>query len=152
MPPTRRFQACSGCQRVLVEEAFARDRHRKTGRQDRCRSCVSSYMAEYNARPEQKLRAWQGNLTRYGMTPPEYEAMLEAQGGLCAICEQPETSKRGGVVRRLAVDHCHETGEVRGLLCNNCNRALGMFGDSPATLAGAIAYLEARVPAGAGYV
>lgn len=68
--------------------------------------------------------------------------MWTAQEGLCAICHQPETVKYGDRVKDLAVDHDHETGEVRGLLCNNCNRALGMFGDSAERLLAAARYLD----------
>ena len=65
-----------------------------------------------------------------------HEAMLEAQGGVCAICkEKPKAS-------RLAVDHIHGTDEVRGLLCNLCNPALGLFKDDPERLEAAIKYLK----------
>ena len=70
------------------------------------------------------------------LTEDEYVAMLEAQGGVCAICKgKPRRS-------RLAVDHIHGTDEVRGLLCNLCNPALGLFKDDPDRLKAAIEYLE----------
>lgn len=72
----------------------------------------------------------------YGITDAEYDAMLESQGGRCAICCR---SRRG---RRLAVDHCHATGAVRGLLCSSCNQTLGKMGDDPERLRAAAAYLE----------
>jgi len=56
---------------------------------------------------------------RYGMAPHAYDRMLASQGGACAICGRLESGKR------LAVDHDHVTGKVRGLLCNNCNICLG---------------------------
>lgn len=64
--------------------------------------------------------------------------MLEAQEGVCAICGKPETKPNA---KYLAVDHNHETGVIRGLLCNNCNRALGLLGDNVETLQNAINYL-----------
>ena len=70
------------------------------------------------------------------LTEDEYKAMLEAQGGVCAICN--EKPKSG----RLAVDHIHGTERVRGLLCNLCNPALGLFKDDPDRLKAAIEYLE----------
>ena len=79
----------------------------------------------------------------YGITLAEYEQMWIQQGGTCAVCGQFETTLRCGRPVLLAVDHCHETGEVRGLLCNNCNRAIGMLGDNPAVLASAVEYLLA---------
>jgi len=72
--------------------------------------------------------------------------MHEAQGGLCAICKQPETGKhnRGSkeAALELAVDHCHITGDVRQLLCHKCNKALGLFQDDPNILKAATEYLE----------
>jgi hypothetical protein len=71
----------------------------------------------------------------YGISWADYEAMFERQGGACAIC------KRTGVT--LCVDHCHLTGEVRGLLCIRCNSAIGFFSDDPTLLQTAAAYLQA---------
>mgnify|MGYP006921286330 CR=1 FL=1 len=79
---------------------------------------------------------------RYGMTLEDYDAMLEAQGGVCAICAKPPRGKSKG--RRLYVDHCHDTKIVRGLLCAGCNTALGQFYHDPAIFARAIAYLEQK--------
>ena len=82
----------------------------------------------------------------YGMTIADYDIMLHSQNGLCAICGKPETAKRhdkhNGEIRDMAVDHCHETGKVRGLLCCNCNQGIGKLGDNIQTLKNAIAYLE----------
>lgn len=73
----------------------------------------------------------------FGINLKEYNNMLEAQNGVCAIC-----GKKNRTYHRLAVDHCHETGKIRGLLCSMCNRALGGFDDSVAVLKKAIEYLE----------
>ncbi len=73
-------------------------------------------------------------LKRYGMTPEEYSSLLEVQKGGCAVCGKKCT-------RRLAVDHDHETGRVRGLLCMPCNTAIGSLRDSPALVAKAVVYL-----------
>ena len=70
--------------------------------------------------------------------------MLEAQGGVCAICEKPERStSRYGRIKKLAVDHDHDTGAVRGLLCANCNKGIGNLGDDPDILIAGAAYLIA---------
>jgi hypothetical protein len=74
----------------------------------------------------------------YGLSKEDYRRLLAAQNGLCAVCdEKPE--------RRLCVDHCHATGEVRGLLCGNCNTAIGLLADDPKRmLAAALYVLRAR--------
>lgn len=71
-----------------------------------------------------RVRAWK-LLNRYGITVEEYAEMLAGQGGHCAIC--PRTPEENG--KLLSVDHDHETGEVRGLLCQPCNLALGHLED-----------------------
>ncbi len=79
----------------------------------------------------------------YGITLAQYEAMLETQKHVCAICGQPETRVRGKRgLTRLAVDHDHVTGKVRGLLCAKCNAGIGHFNDSCLLLAKAIVYLR----------
>jgi hypothetical protein len=73
---------------------------------------------------------------KFDITPEDYERMLAAQGGVCAICEQPSPRRV-----RLDIDHDHETGEIRGLLCTWCNRAIGMLRDRPIIAAKAARYL-----------
>lgn len=81
------------------------------------------------------------NLARYGLTVDQYDALLEKQGGGCAICLKPMPEEGSGHLR-LCVDHCHDTGEVRGLLCMRCNTALGALGDSLERLEIAVEYLR----------
>lgn len=78
----------------------------------------------------------------FGITLAEYGEILVAQGGVCAICAQPETETRHGKVKALAVDHCHTTGENRGLLCAACNQAIGKFKDDRNRLLAAVRYLD----------
>jgi hypothetical protein len=75
---------------------------------------------------------------KYGMTFKKYEQMLSDQSGLCAICASPPPDHHK---KRLNIDHCHSSGRVRGLLCDACNRALGLFKDDPDVLLKAISYL-----------
>ena len=82
-------------------------------------------------------------LELYGLTPEDYQLMFNNQNGVCAICKKPESVlNKTGTVRNLAVDHCHITGKVRGLLCTNCNIALGKFQDDKNLLRDALSYLE----------
>jgi len=76
----------------------------------------------------------------YGITHEDYERMLEEQGGGCAICGSTTSRRKGR--GHLSIDHCHQTGKVRGVLCDPCNNGLGRFGDDPELLRGALEYLE----------
>ena len=81
---------------------------------------------------------------KYGITQDQYNKMFIEQNGLCKICKKPETfinytSKK---IQLLSVDHDHQTGKVRGLLCNSCNNGLGHFKDNPQILLNAANYLD----------
>ena len=73
---------------------------------------------------------------KYGITPEQYDTLLVQQNGLCASCHIAPTDKQ------LAVDHCHVTGRIRGLLYTNCNLILGLAQDNPNTLKSLIEYLK----------
>jgi hypothetical protein len=74
---------------------------------------------------------------KLGVSPAQYDAMVAAQGGVCAICGRPDVTGRD-----LALDHDHKTLRVRGLLCGNCNHALGKLRDDPVLLRKAADYVE----------
>ena len=79
---------------------------------------------------------------RYGIEPSEYEKRVVEQGGLCAVCQQPPTTNvRSHWGGKLCVDHEHGTGRIRGLLCNDCNLAVG-YGKTPDILLRAAQYLR----------
>jgi len=80
----------------------------------------------------------------YRMTEQDYQKLFDAQGGVCAVCSRPETATRAGKAMSLAIDHDHETGKVRGLLCGRCNTAIGLMSDSPEVLTKAAAYIAAH--------
>ena len=123
---------CHDCEAVLPLTEFPRNKRRPNGRHPYCKPC-------HNARgKESKERLFGGSrhyhlMRRYGIGAAEVDAMVEAQGGLCAICRENPAEH---------VDHCHETGAVRGILCFNCNGGLGQFRDRVDILLKAIRYLE----------
>lgn len=82
--------------------------------------------------------------SKYGILYSDYLVILNSQNGLCNICGLPETQvdTRRNKVKRLAVDHCHTTGKIRGLLCHECNTGLGKFKDNPELLNKAIQYIR----------
>ena len=116
MEPDR---TCTRCGQTKPTTAF----HRNGGKQRRramCGSCRSALAPPKNTTPELKLR---DKLQReYGITLEQYLALLAAQDGVCAICRTAPAEKK-----RLHVDHCHETGRVRALLCVACNTQLGAY-------------------------
>lgn len=73
---------------------------------------------------------------KYGISSAQYQELLRKQNGVCAICKCQQR------YQALAVDHCHKTLRVRGLLCVNCNRGLGKFFDSPLRLRNAADYID----------
>jgi hypothetical protein len=77
-------------------------------------------------------------LHKFGITQAELDVMLEAQNSLCAICGNGHV----GVGTRLHIDHCHDTGRIRGLLCGKCNTAVGLLDDSPERAEQLAAYLR----------
>ncbi len=121
---------------VYSEEQVAR-------RKIAARKRYESNRARYNAASRRWAKChkdshWKGYLKRrFGITPEAYVQLLISQGGVCAICKKLCSSGR-----LLAVDHCHKTGEVRGLLCGVCNRMLGNAQDEASTLRAAADYLE----------
>lgn len=105
-----------------------------------CRDCV-----KYPDRTGSNSPRWVGGYyAKYGITPDDYQFFFQMQGGLCAICNKPETNLRSDRkgLRSLAVDHDHVSGKVRGLLCGNCNRALGLLKDDAARFDSAAAYIR----------
>lgn len=135
-------QFCSQCKIAKQEErrVTAKLAGRKRRRDPEVRRQDAEAAAAYRARyPErikaanQKQRAVRPHLRQYGTTLAAVEEMTRAQGNACLIC---------GAVCALVVDHDHDTGQVRGLLCGNCNRGLGMFHESPETLRRAALYVE----------
>jgi hypothetical protein len=122
---------CAGCGQVLPVEEFHANNRNKSKHHSYCRECVKKKYV--NTWPRQRDAVTE---RKFGMQDGEYQERLAAQGGVCAICRLPCT-------KELAVDHCHKTGVVRGLLCSGCNTALGRFHDDPRMLLRAAKYLLA---------
>lgn len=131
---------CSRCKKTKSLDEFGNLKRGKLGRNSWCKPCAAQYRRDWVANNPDKYDAMlrKSKLKAlYGITPEDYDAMLEKQEHACAICEKPCTSGR-----RLSVDHDHETGEVRGLLCGACNRLLGFARESEDVLRSAISYLN----------
>lgn len=108
------------------------------GKATRCSPCNNAAVREWRQNNPDRAAA-HGRKARYGLAGEEFQQMLEAQGGKCAVCG---TSEWGGAKGTPHVDHDHTTGTVRGLLCNHCNLALGHAKDNPNLLREMANYLE----------
>lgn len=108
-----------------------------------CKDCQAEMRRIWNAaNPEKSQLAHRiQKLKRYGLTLDDYDRMVTEQKGCCAICLGEGVLDPGSLMR-LGVDHDHETGRVRGLLCRPCNRAVGILGDDPSTFERAATYLR----------
>lgn len=124
-------RCCTACGETKAVLEFGLQKAGPGGRSRQCRTCVNAKQKRHNAR--HRL------LKQYGMRPDDYDRLLAEQGGVCAICGTEPTPNR-----RLAVDHCHEGGQVRGLLCTGCNVAIGHMRDDADRLEAAAAYLRER--------
>lgn len=106
-----------------------------------CKECDSAVKRERYLRDREKIIAKQRFYT-HGITGEQYQSMFESQSGLCAICGRPETLIRNGRVQSLSVDHNHDTGIIRDLLCAGCNVMIGHAMEDPEILRRAALYLE----------
>lgn len=151
------LQKCSICNEVLKLDSFYRYSKSTTGRKGQCIECYTRVGSEYRRdprvrkliserrskfnreNPEEAYRRQRKYAfkNKYGITLGDYDAMLREQNGRCAICFSPQPS---GV--SLYIDHCHDTGAVRGLLCRPCNSGIGFLQDDVNRMKSAIRYLE----------
>lgn len=130
---TPETQRCTRCKQVKPEADFTRDRQKRNGLRPACRQCEKD-LRDQTAEARRRARI----VRIYGVDPDWFDRTLKEQDGRCAICPQPLTDIP------IAVDHDHETGAVRGILCNWCNTGLGMFRDRIDVLISAAAYLRAH--------
>lgn len=130
---------------MLPASEFYPHRRMKSGLQPNCRKCgrewhrerpeyIRAKNAEFKRKNPQYAINW-SRRARFGLGPADVQAIIDAQHGVCVGC------RRGLVSVKACVDHCHSTGVVRGILCNDCNLALGMAQDSPETLRRLAAYV-----------
>ena len=141
------------------EKILETERIRKLKQRERRKQWTSSspekrkeYYTRYHSKERTALVEMEQRLRmKFGIGVDDYNAMLENQGYGCAICKTPfggvhmrSPDKEKHKEHRLVVDHCHETGRIRGLLCRKCNTAIGLFSDDADLLGNAIDYLSGR--------
>jgi len=139
------MKKCRKCGEVKDMDHFFKNAQGRDGYNDVCKECIRVQRKEKREIQKAYLSALSADARkdadfrrRYGITLAAYDNLLTAQGGRCAICgRSPDEFKRA-----FAIDHDHETGIVRGILCPDCNRGLGGFQDNPGLLRRAASYLE----------
>ena len=139
-----RTKVCTQCgvDKDVDQYYVQRQKSRSDRLQSECKECKKNRVNVRGERADVKaanLSAYR--LRVYGINTEEYDAMAEEQGGTCAICNKEE---------KLVVDHCHDTGRVRGLLCSNCNAGIGLLGDKAEGVRNAVNYLLLTEEEGSG--
>lgn len=146
------MKVCKKCGVEKSADEFYKEKRVKDGLQARCIECCKAdarAVFEKNPEPYRKRARekdpeqarWDRLRWKYGLTKEDYYAILDKQGGHCALC--PSTESGHNMTDLLLVDHCHETNTVRGLLCQDCNLLLGCVKDERKRLIAAMFYLNA---------
>lgn len=143
-------KVCTGCSVEKPFNAFEKRKAGKYGLHSQCKTCRSVKRKErYEAQRDdilKKQNEYRAEKTHpreywlkkdYGITQDDFEHISEQQNHVCAICGGVEPKRK-----YLSVDHCHKSGKVRGLLCNTCNRAIGLFKDDIQVIQKAAEYLK----------
>lgn len=144
MKPANVSMVCTGCNETKGVTEFHKRASRPSGRVSRCKECTNTAQSALQKTEDTRLYNRKDKLWRnFGLTLEAYDKLLKDQNGVCAICKGPERFlSRNGFPKHMAVDHCHKTGRVRGLLCHHCNTGIGNLNDSVELLKDAIRYLE----------
>ena len=124
------MKTCNFCEVELTDENWQASYQKRW--YYLCKDCDKQRQRE-RAAASPKRRFYK----RYGLDLQQYTSLVERSGGVCEICSSPQTNGK-----ELCIDHCHETGRVRGLLCTKCNMALGLFNDNVGLLDKAKEYLN----------
>jgi hypothetical protein len=139
-------KVCGGCDQLLPTEAFGSRVYAKSGRpvlRSRCLECERADSRVRNAgkvNPNAEQNYLRHKAKVWGVDPDGLLELARGRDGHCEICGRLAEEAHAG--KRLAIDHSHETGAVRGLLCAACNTAIGLLQDDPEVIARAAAYLQ----------
>ncbi len=128
---------CTSCGQSLPLERFSKSTRHADGLFTSCHACYAKQRAAYRRTKSPNWYRMKNLKKLYGLTIEDFDDMLVEQKGACRVCAGPSLGR--GVYH---VDHDHETGRIRGLLCHKCNVALGMVRDSTDHLKALITYLE----------
>lgn len=135
---------CGNCKKKKNFEEFYKCNRYRDGRMTTCKECRKRYAKNKQSKYNRKYQRSYHLKKKYNITIKEFQQMMTKQKGKCAICGSIESSNRYGPTP-LHVDHCHKSGQVRGLLCGNCNKALGLLQDNIELLDRAKEYLNGEL-------
>jgi Recombination endonuclease VII len=131
---------CGRCDRQRKLKFFSKSNNTPCGYSSWCKECNRNYDKENRERfRKRKEKEWR--LREYGVTPEEFKCLRKKQKNKCAVCKRKFGRTRWTKPR---IDHCHLTKKKRGLLCNRCNMALGLLGDSKKIVSSALQYLRRK--------
>jgi hypothetical protein len=137
----RSLKKCYDCGEHKEYSNFYKNRAKKDGHSDECKSCGRVRNRKHYVNNKEKWHASTERSRRrrlYGMEEGDYEKLLEKQKGRCAICGTDTPTGRG----KFHIDHCHSSGVVRGLLCSRCNQAIGLLQEDEHILTRALEYVR----------
>lgn len=143
------MKKCTVCKIDKNLNEFYNSKSYKDGKAYRCKVCDRIARKNYYHKHKEKFLENKRRVNRkfkYNLTDEEYNNLIKDQKGLCAICNiQLKNYYNTNKSDTMCVDHSHKTGKVRGLLCSNCNKALGLFKDDINSLISAISYLRKEI-------
>lgn len=142
------MKRCKDCEIEKPLTDFPKHKTTRDGRNIYCRLCMNLRSARWRQNNPESVRQREADnhlKRQYGLTRTQYDAMVTGQLGVCPLCLRA-VEDFPGRVKALVVDHCHETGEVRGLLCRTCNAALHAVENYPGWTERAAAWLLVRLP------
>lgn len=140
------IKTCTICKKEKPYGAFYNSKATKDGKSYRCKDCDSVARKDYHKKHYHSVREKHRVNSRkslYGLSNEQFEGLLLSQDGKCKICcvTLDQSFGRHHKPNKLVIDHCHITGEVRGLLCTMCNKGIGLLQDDPETVMSAFRYL-----------
>ena len=133
---------CTKCSKLKPLDAYPKDNRAKDGRGSSCKECNNiNHRKRYATGDYKNSNHYYRMEKRYGLSKSQYHELMDSNNGCCHLC-----NKKLKTTRQKHIDHCHETGKVRGILCQGCNTALGKLGDNEEGLTKALRYIQGRLP------
>ena len=135
------MKICNLCNKEKQIEDFVKRSNRASGRQPYCKDCHNKKTRD---KYDSKVMKDYDLMRAYGLNLKQYEELFLQQNGCCKICKKHISELNNKHKKSLCVDHCHKTNKIRGLLCDKCNRGIGLLNDDIDILKNAVEYLQSN--------